>query len=297
LSKKTVSGLAGQPFDRLAEVKAVAEASDAVIVCLGLDATIEGEEGDTGNSFVGGDKTTLDFFECQTEALKAALQMGKPVVLVVNAGSAMNLSFADERCNAVLQAWYSGPFGGRALAKILFGEHSPCGKLPVTFYRSDADLPDFRDYSMANRTYRYFLGTPLYPFGYGMSYSKFEYSDLRLSKENLSAGEDLGVSVTVKNIGGVDADEIVQIYVKDMESDEILPNFSLCGFRHISLKKREEKILEFIVKAASLNVVNSKGERYIEKGAFTVYAGGCEPDERSAALTKNPPVRKVFNVV
>jgi len=296
LSKNSLSALSF-PHDRISEVKAVAEASDVVIVCLGLDATIEGEQGDIGNAFAGGDKPNLDFFECQTEVLKAVTASGKPSVLVVNTGSAMNLNFADENCNAILQAWYSGQFGGKALADILFGKASPCGRLPVTFYKSGADLPDFRNYSMEGRTYRYFKGTPLYPFGYGLSYSSFEYTGLILNKENLPSGEDLHLTVKVKNTGGTDADEVTQVYVKDMESAEILPNYSLCGFKHTSLKKGEEKILEFTVKAASLSVVNNNGERYIEKGGFTVYVGGFQPCKRSAELTKAPPLEKVFRVV
>lgn len=283
--------------DRLSEAKAVAEASDVVVLCLGLDATIEGEEGDTGNSFVGGDKKDLDLPKCQQELLEVVLSFGKPTILVMNTGSAMNLTYADDKCDAIIQAWYSGSFGGKALAEILFGEYSPCAKLPVTFYKSNDDLPDFRDYSMENRTYRYFKGTPLYPFGYGLSYSKFEYKDLRLSTENLVAGKDLSLQVTVKNIGGMDADEIVQIYIKDMESSEILPNFSLCGFKHITLKKGEERTLDFTVKAASFNVVNAKGERFVEIGSFTIYAGGSQPDDRSVELTKNPPLSEMLNVI
>lgn len=283
--------------DRLSEAKAVTEASDIVVLCLGLDATIEGEAGDIGNAFIGGDKKDLDLPQCQRELLDTVLSFGKPVILVVNTGSAMNLTLADEKCDAILQAWYSGPLGGKALAEIIFGEYSPCAKLPVTFYKSNDDLPDFRDYSMENRTYRYFKGTPLYPFGFGLSYSKFEYKDLKLSTDNLVAGEDLSLKVTVKNIGDMDADEIVQIYVKDMESGEILPNFSLCGFKHISLKQGGDITLDFTVKAASFNVVNANGERFVEKGAFTIYAGGCQPDARSAELTKNQPLSVVLTVI
>lgn len=290
------SGLA-QLNDRLAEAKAVAEASDVVVLCLGLDATIEGEEGDTGNSFVGGDKKDLNFPECQQELMKAVLEAGKPVILVVNTGSAMNLSYADKECDAILHAWYSGPFGGKALGEVIFGKVSPSAKLPVTFYKSNDDLPDFKDYSMENRTYRYFKGTPLYPFGFGLSYSKFKYSNLELSKDSITAGEDLSLKVTVKNEGAMDANEIVQIYIKDMESNEILPNFSLCSFKNVTLKKGEEKTLEFTVKALSFNVVNVEGERYIEKGSFTLYAGGSQPDIKSVELTGEKPLSAVVNVI
>ncbi|MDR1689332.1 MAG: glycoside hydrolase family 3 C-terminal domain-containing protein [Clostridiales bacterium] len=283
--------------DRYAEAKAVAAEADVVILSLGLDASIEGEQGDTGNSFVGGDKVDLDFPACQKMLYDAVISMGKPVILVVNTGSAMNLKDADEKCAAVIMAWYSGPFGGRALADVIFGKSSPCAKLPLTFYESADDLPDFKDYSMENRTYRYFKGTPLYPFGFGLSFTEFEYKNLELCKTQIKAGEDLALKVTVKNAGGIDSDEIVQIYIKDMESGEILPNFSLCGFKRVNLKAGEEKTVEFTVKAASFNVVNSEGERYTEKGLFTLYAGGSQPDGRSKELMKKAPVSAVVEVI
>ena len=290
LSKDAFSGIGTYKHDRLAEAMAVTENADAVVVCLGLDATIEGEEGDTGNSFVGGDKQSLAFFESQRRLLDAVLSVGKPVILAVNTGSAMDLSLADEKCDAILQAWYSGQFGGRALAEIIFGQCSPGGKLPVTFYRSDEDLPDFRDYSMENRTYRYFGGVPLYPFGFGLSYSTFEYSGLNPEKTEITTGEDLKLSVTVKNIGAMDADEITQIYVKDMKSDVCprLANFNLCGFKRVSLKAGEEKTLNFIVPSQAFTVVTDRGDRTCETGKFLIYAGGNQPDARSIALNGVP---------
>ena len=166
-----------EPNDRLAEVKGVCEASDVVIVCLGLDATLEGEEGDTGNEFASGDKPDLNYPGLQNEILKAAYESGKPVVLVSLTGSAMDLSWADEHIPAIVQAWYPGSRGGEAVARLLFGECSPEGKLPVTFYRSVEELPEFTDYSMKGRTYRYMEQEALYPFGYGLSYTEFSLSE------------------------------------------------------------------------------------------------------------------------
>ena len=174
---KTVSVVLSEPNDRLAEVKGVCEASDVVIVCLGLDATLEGEEGDTGNEFASGDKPDLNYPGLQNEILKAAYESGKPVVLVSLTGSAMDLSWADEHIPAIVQAWYPGSRGGEAVARLLFGECSPEGKLPVTFYRSVEELPEFTDYSMKGRTYRYMEQEALYPFGYGLSYTEFSLSE------------------------------------------------------------------------------------------------------------------------
>lgn len=276
--------------DRLAEAKTVAQNSDAVILCLGLDASVEGEEGDTGNAFAAGDKVSLNLPEPQAQLLDTVLDTGKPVVLVLNSGSALNLSAADERCAAVLQAWYSGPFGGRALAQIIFGEHSPCGKLPVTFYKSDGDLPDFRDYSMKNRTYRYFNGEPLYPFGFGLSYSEFTYDDLRLERDAIKEGQDLRISVTVTNTGDFDAYEITQVYVKLLCDGVYLPNFSLCGFSNVMFSKGQQKTLDFTIKASAFTYVDENGKRVLKKGEAYVYAGGSAPDSRSVQLTKKAPL-------
>ncbi len=181
LWKEKVEGL-GLPDDRLSEAVTVARHSDVVILCVGLDASLEGEEKDTGNAADSGDKTSLLLPECQRHLIEAVCAAGTPVVLVLNAGSAIDLSYAQEHCGAILQCWYSGGQGGRALADILFGKTNPSGRLPVTFYY-EGTLPDFRDYHMKGRTYRYMSGEPLYPFGYGLSYTTFQYADLRVETE------------------------------------------------------------------------------------------------------------------
>lgn len=279
------------PGDRLSEAAAVASHSDVVVLCLGLDATLEGEEGDTGNTFSNGDKNTLMLPESQLALFRTVVKCGKPVVLVVNTGSAVDLRDADAQCNAVVQAWYGGAHGGRAVAEVLFGEVNPSGRLPVTFYRSDDDLPEFTDYSMENRTYRYFHGNPLYPFGYGLSYTNFAYSDMRLSAEELHPGDGVEVSVTVTNTGERDGEEVVQVYCKDLESSHRTPNFRLCGFARVVLKAGESLRVTVPVEVRAFQLVDEDGNRVIEPGKFRLYAGGSLPDGRSIELTGAAPLQ------
>lgn len=283
LFKDRTSNLA-RPDDRMSEALTVAHHSDVVVLCLGLDATIEGEEGDTGNAFASGDKKTLKLPESQEKLLHAVCETGTPVILVLNCGSALDLRWADEHCAAILQVWYSGSHGGQALAELLFGESVPCGKLPVTFYASDDQLPEFEDYSMENRTYRYFRGTPLYPFGYGLSYTKFSYSNLKLSADSITAGKGVEVQVTVTNTGSCAADEVTEVYVKDMEASTRVPNCSLCGFAHTHLEAGESKTLHISVQPEAFRLVKEDGSRVYESGVFTLYAGGSQPDQRSEKL-------------
>ena len=284
LFEDRTSNLARQD-DRMSEALTVARHSDVVVLCLGLDATIEGEEGDTGNAFASGDKKTLQLPESQEKLLRAVCETGTPVVLVLNCGSALDLRWADKHCAAILQVWYSGSHGGQALAELLFGASVPCGKLPVTFYASDDQLPAFEDYSMENRTYRYFHGTPLYPFGYGLSYTTFRYSDLQLSADRIKPGEGVQVQVTVTNVGSRAADEVTELYIKDQEASVRVPNCSLCGFVHTHLEASESRTLHFAVCPEAFRLVKEDGSRVYEPGAFTVYAGGSQPDPRSEELT------------
>ena len=195
LWKDTIEHLAapGQP-DRLAEEQAVAEYSDVVLLVVGLDETLEGEEGDTGNSDASGDKKDLEFPEPQKKLMDQILECKKPVILVNMTGSAMNLSVAEEKAAAIIQAWYPGARGGKAVSDVIFGEKSPSGKLPVTFYKDTSDIPDFEDYSMKNRTYRYYTGEPLYPFGYGLTYGKccqcrIQYRVFCVSRKSIRSGK------------------------------------------------------------------------------------------------------------
>jgi len=268
-------------------VRLAAEKADLVILCPGLDPAIEGEEGDAI-----GDKTGLGLPHPQPELIEYVLSLGKPAVVVNQSGSAVDVALADEKASAILQAWYSGARGGRAVARLLFGEVSPSGRLPITFYRSDSDLPDIRDYSMKNRTYRYFNGDPLYPFGYGLSYTKFEYGDLAIT----NSGDSVNVTVTVKNIGHYDSDEVVQCYVKLKEEGVELPKHSLKGFKRIHLKIGEKYNVTFTLPPSAMEYVDEEGNRQSAKGDVTVLVGGSQPDERSAVLIGNRCLSKTFRV-
>ena len=266
-----------QDNDRIAEALAVADESDVVVMFLGLDETLEGEE--AGNQSVGGDKVDLLLPECQRILLEKVCETGKPVVLVNMTGSAMDLRYAHEHCAAVIQGWYPGARGGTAIADVLFGKVSPSGKLPVTFYQSTEDLPEFTDYNMTNRTYRYYTGEALYPFGYGLS-----YADVAMVKAEKSA-DGMTVSATVKNNSSFAADEIVQVYIKDEESAFAPVNPVLYGFGRVSLEAGEEKTVEIALSKHAYTVVNDEGERVPGSGKYVVYCGFSQPDARSEALT------------
>ena len=265
----------GMADDRIAEAEIVADHSDVVILCLGLDATIEGEEGDTGNEFSSGDKNDLFLPESQRKLVKAVMKRGKPVIIVTAAGSAINV---DADCDAEIQAWYPGQNGGKALAEILFGKVSPSGKLPVTFYKSAEGLPEFEDYSMENRTYRYVKDNEniLYPFGYGLTYSKVECTNVEYS--------DGTAAVTVTNSGENDTEDVVQLYIKGY-SENAVKNYSLCGFKRVSLAKGETKTIEIKLSDSAFTAVNNEGERVSGGDKFTLYAGTAQPDEISTNLT------------
>ncbi|MGN1137430.1 MAG: glycoside hydrolase family 3 C-terminal domain-containing protein [Oscillospiraceae bacterium] len=271
LYKDRTSGLA-QSNDKLAEAVAAAECADVVILCLGLDAAIEGEEGDTGNEFSSGDKRDLRLPESQRILAEAVMKTGKPVIAVCASGSAINLEFDPD---AVIQAWYSGSEGGTALSRIIFGEVSPSGKLPVTFYRSAEMLPDFCDYSMKNRTYRYAENNVLYPFGYGLSYgdivcTRLEYKD--------------GVAYVTAENRGMECDDVIELYIKAYDENAV-PNHSLCGFERVHLGKGESKTFPIPVPERAFTTVSESGERKIFGTHFTLYSGTSQPDELSCELT------------
>lgn len=284
LYKNSMSGLS-EKYDRIAEAVSAAERADVAVLCLGLDAGLEGEEGDTSNEFASGDKVNLKLPGTQQQLLEAVQKTGTPVVLVLLSGSALAVNWADEHVNAIVQAWYPGGQGGRAVASLLFGEYSPSGRLPITFYRSEEDLPDFHDYSMENRTYRYFKKAPLYPFGYGLSYTSFRYSNLVLSASQLPAGSGLEARVTVENTGTRASDEIVQLYLQDMEASVRVPRWQLNGIRRITLNPGEKTEVSFPITARQMALIDNDGNCVLEPGKFRVYIGGSQPDERSRELT------------
>ncbi len=270
--------------DRIAEAVTVAKHSDVVVLCLGLNETLEGEQGDTGNSYAAGDKPDLGLPQCQIDLMEAVLATGKPVIVCLMTGSAMDLNLAQEKAAAVLQLWYPGAGGGKAVADILFGECSPSGKLPVTFYRSLAGLPDFEDYSMKGRTYRYMEEEALYPFGYGLTYGDVVVESASLSSKDEASG-DVTVHMSVKNRGNTATGDVVQIYVKDLESPFAVANHSLCAFERIFLEAGESRELTVRVPGSAFLVVNDEGEFGPGSGRCLLYAGTGQPDGRTAALS------------
>ena len=278
LGKDRVEPLA-QPNDRIAEAVAVAKNSDTVLLVLGLDETLEGEEGDTSNSYYSGDKPDLLLPESQRLLLERVLSVGKPTVVLLMAGSAIDLSAAQEKANAVLLTWYPGAGGGREVAELLFGKVSPSGKLPVTFYYNSAleNMPAFTDYSMRGRTYRYYEGEPLYPFGYGLSYARCEVLGLAADLER--------AFVRVKNSGPCETDEVVELYLHDEGSPLAPPNPILCGFQRVHLKAGEEAAVQVAIHPDAFTVVDGEGRRVPGSGEWTLYAGFGAPDRRTEALT------------
>ena len=288
LWKPNISNLSDQDYpDRLSEVQTIADYSDVMVVVVGLDENLEGEEGDAGNQFASGDKVNLELPIPQRQLLNSALACGKPTIVINMSGSSINLGVAQDKAAAVIQAWYPGAKGGRDVADILFGDVSPSGKLPVTFYKSADDLPDFKDYSMKNRTYRYFEGTPLYPFGYGLTYGKCSAKDVDVELVKDDKGEFAGakVTATVVNEGKRDTDEVVQIYIKDTGFELAIPNPSLCGFKRVHLAAGEEKKVVVDINRKAFTSVDEEGVRDLFSGNFTIYAGTSQPDKRSEELT------------
>lgn len=295
LYKKSISGLS-EPNDRITEAVSTAERADVTVLCLGLDATIEGEEGDTSNEFASGDKRDLRLPGKQQELLEAVYKTGKPVILVLLSGSALAVSWADENVPAIIQAWYPGGEGGKAAASLIFGEYSPSGRLPVTFYRTSEELPDFRDYAMKNRTYRYMEKEALYPFGFGLSYTTFSYSNVKISKESIQVGEELECRVVVKNTGSMPSFEVVQLYLTDMEASVTIPKWQLAGFRPVHLNCGEEKVIRFTLTGRHMSLIDEEGRRRIEPGRFKIHIGGSQPDQRSMALKGSEVLSLEFSV-
>ncbi len=267
----------GYQYDRISEAKIVAQHSDVVILCVGLDETLEGEEGDAGNSYASGDKTSLQLPDSQIALMEAVAQCGKPVVLCLCAGSDIDMSYASEHFNAVIQLWYPGAQGGRAAARMLFGEVSAFGKLPVTFYNTLEELPEFTDYSMKGRTYRYMENEAQYPFGYGLNYGNTVLKEAVYQNSTITA--------IVENQGTVDTDEVVQVYIKSETSSDASRNPELCAFKRIFVKAGETFTTELPIVSHAFTVVNEHGERYIPEGKFQLYVGFGQPDARTEALT------------
>src|ERR1700752_3627499 len=260
------------------EAVSAAKNADASVLVLGISAGLEGEEMPVEvEGFRGGDRTDLSLPRPQEELLKAVVATGKPVVVVLLSGSALAVNWANENASAILQAWYPGGEGGTAVADVLFGDYNPAGRLPVTFYKSVDQLPPFTDYSMQGRTYRYFKGEPLYPFGFGLSYTNFAYSNLRFDLRSVKAGQPIKVTVDVKNAGDRAGEEVVQLYLTDVVASAPVPIRTLIGFDRILLKPAEKRSVTFTIKPRQMSLIDDRGKRIIEPGEFLISAGGGQP--------------------
>jgi beta-glucosidase len=280
------------PDGNLTEAVLLARRAAVTVLVLGLSPELEGEQGDASNADASGDKASLELPGLQQQLLEAVVAVGKPVVVVVVAGSALDLSFAEQHAAAIVQAWYPGEEGGSALADVLFGAVSPAGRLPVTFPRSLADLPAFEDYAMRGRTYRYLERPPLFPFGFGLTYTRFEYSGLSLQPAQATVARDLRVRVTVevRNAGNQASDEVIQLYVRDLASSVVVPHHELRGFRRVHLQAGASALIEFELDARALSLLDESGLRWLEPGRFRIFAGGSQPDARSVELVGQTPL-------
>jgi len=263
--------------DPLVEAVAAARQADVVIAVVGITSKLEGEEMKVDlPGFRGGDRTSLNL-PAEEEALLGALKgSGKPLVVVLMNGSALAVNWANDHVNAILDAWYAGEEGGTAIAQTLAGANNPAGRLPVTFYKGTEQLPDFEDYAMKNRTYRYFTGEPLYPFGYGLSYSTFEYRDLKLSNSELQAGDPLSLEVNIRNASKRAGDEVVELYLNFPKMPGA-PSRALRGFTRIHLEAGEQRPVKLTLQPRDLSYVNEAGDRLVAAGDYVITVGGGQP--------------------
>jgi len=267
------------------EAIAAAKNADAVIAVVGITSQLEGEEMPVSEpGFLGGDRTSIDLPQPEEELVEAMSAIGKPLAVVLMNGSALAVNWINEHANAVLEAWYPGEEGGAAVAETLSGKNNPAGRLPVTFYTGVDQLPNFEDYGMANRTYRYFTGKPLFSFGYGLSYTKFSYSDLSVLEQTISAGQPLGADVTVTNIGKLAGDEVVQLYLK-FPQVKGAPRVALRGFERIHLDAGASKKVHFELQTRDLGMVTEDGNPIVAQGDYTISIGGGQPDTGAAVVT------------
>ena len=276
--------------DPIGEAVAAARQADVAVAVVGITSQLEGEEMKVDvPGFKGGDRTSLDLPKEEEDLLEALKATGKPLVVVLMNGSALSVNWASEHADAILDAWYAGEEGGTAIAQTLAGVNNPAGRLPVTFYKSVEQLPAFEDYSMKNRTYRYFEGQPLYPFGYGLSYSRFEYSNLKLSATRLKAGDSLNVEADVRNVSQREGDEVVELYLSFPKSS-IAPIRALRSLTRVSLAAGDTRHVHFVLDARDLSEVNKQGDRIVAAGSYRISVGGGQPG------TAAPEVEAEFKI-
>ncbi|MFB0564427.1 MAG: glycoside hydrolase family 3 C-terminal domain-containing protein [Candidatus Aminicenantaceae bacterium] len=272
---KLLWSVPGRDYEEEAVEKA--KNADAVVMVMGLSPRLEGEEMDVEvEGFEGGDRRHLRLPAVQEKLIQTIADLGKPVVLVLLNGSALAVNWANEHIPAIVEVWYPGQAAGEAVADVLFGDYNPAGRLPVTFYKSVDQLPPFKDYTMKGRTYRYFGGEPLFPFGYGLSYTKFKYSDL-VVQDTVQMGQEIEVSVDVENVGKRAGDEVVQLYVTDIEATVPVPIRSLKGFQRIHLESGEKQTVRFVLTPKDLSLLDGEFKRVVEPGIFEVSVGGKQP--------------------
>jgi len=274
----------------------MAQSADVTIVCAGFSSFLEGEEGESLLSPQNGDRESISLPASQVNYIKELAIHGARIILVLTGGSPIALGEVEEMVEAIVFVWYPGMEGGRAVADVLFGDVSPAGKLPITFPKSLDQVPAFDEYSMNGRTYRYMTEQPLYPFGFGLSYSRFEYSELQLEKAHLALGDFLHVSVTLTNCGDSDSAEVAQFYLSDLHASTIVPLHHLIGFERVVLKAGESRTLKFTVTPEMMSFYDEDGKLTLEPGEFRLEVGGCSPGPRGQALGAPKPVLAMFEV-
>jgi beta-glucosidase len=263
---------------------AAAKDADVIVAVVGITRNLEGEQMPVSiPGFDGGDRTSIDLPKDEEDLIEAMKPLGKPLVVVLMNGSALGVNWASQNANAILESWYPGEEGGTAIAETLAGAYNPGGRLPVTFYKSVADLPPFDDYSMANRTYRYFTGQPLYPFGYGLSYTKFAYSGAKLSASTLKAGANLTVDVDVKNTGSLAGEEVVQAYIVFPKLPGA-PLKALRAFQRVSVPAGKTQHVKLTLNPRDLSMVNAEGARLVAAGDYKLFVGGGQPGTNAAGM-------------
>src|SRR5688572_17471560 len=275
------------------EAIGAAKQADVVVMCMGITPRMEGEELDVQiEGFRGGDRTRLSLPVVQQQLIKDIKALGKPVVLVLLNGSALAINWADANVPAIVEAWYPGQAAGQAIADVLFGDYNPGGRLPVTFYKSEKDLPAFTDYIMTTQTYRYFKGEPLYPFGYGLSYTTFAYENLKVN-DQYKNGDTVNLSVDIKNTGGMAGDEVAQVYVSTTNANGKGPIRSLKAFKRLHLNAGETKTVNFTLPSSSFAIVNDDGERVVSPGKYEISVGGGQPGIKNKKQTASVVVTTI----
>jgi Beta-glucosidase-related glycosidases len=281
-------------IDHFKKAVELAKNSDVVIFVGGITSQLEGEEMRVDyEGFKGGDRTSLDLPKVQESLLKLLHSTGTPIVLVLTSGSALSTNWEKENISAIIQLWYPGQEGGTALANVLWGDYNPAGRLPVTFYKSVDQLPPFEDYNMIGRTYRYFQGEPLYSFGYGLSYTKFEYRNLNIPNET-KTDENITITVEVRNSGKISGDEVVQLYLKNLTTSVPVPIHSLQGFKRIHLKPGEKQLVQFILQPKQFAIINNDKKFIVEPNSYDISVGGVIP---GTTLSTSECITKKISII